>query len=151
MKKSKFKGEHTILDTDVCQFSYEDYVEYCEEEGLTADDEHSEAFWDWCYEERDVNYDADMENIKYCKEYKSKVRVNGGLGLWDGKHRLDEVICDSVYDAIEKIMDADYDHIVRAKWHDGIIEVTESHHDGTNYFVITPYDRRKKFSYLYGI
>lgn len=151
MEKDRYKGQHTIVNTDVCQFEYDDYLDYCEDMGDTPDEENSEAYWDWCYEEMGLNFDSDMENIKYCKSYNTKVRLNGSLGLWDGSHKIEEYVFDSVYDAIVKCNSANCDHILRVVWEDGIIKVLVSHHDGTNYFEIHPYDRRKKLPYLYNI
>jgi len=152
MKKPDYKhGRFTILNTDTCQFSYEDYVDYCEQMDETPDTENSIAFWDWCYEETNTNFEADMDNIRFCDKYKVNVTIDGAIGAWDGNHEIEPVICDNVAEAINKCLSGNYDKIVRAYWDNGVIEVSVSHHDGTNCFTIRPTDKRRKLPYLYAV
>lgn len=151
MKKKSFKGEFVILSNDQTNLCYEDYVEFCEDNDVEPDDENSYDFWNWLGEQIDLYFESDLDNIKCCEEYNTQVRLNGRLGLWDGKHDIVETIYNSVYDAIKRICDATFDNTIEVKWVNGKIEVSQSHHDGTNYFEIVPKDRRRKFPYLYSI
>lgn len=146
-------GTFTILDTDICQFTYEDYLEYCEDMGLEPMGDNSGDYFNWCREETDCNVESDLENIKYCKQYNVPVVITGKLGLWDGKHEIEPVYMDSVYDAITKCMDGADD--VKADYVDGEIVVYAYHHDGTNFFRINAVDEEtdevKRLPYLYAI
>ena len=85
MKKIDYKhGTFTILksEIDTDDFDREDYEAYCEDNDIEVGDD--EGFFDWCAEETQANYEADMENIESCKEYNVPVVVTGTLGLWWG-------------------------------------------------------------------
>ena len=136
MKKTNYnKGTYTILTTSDDGFAYEDYLEYCEEYGIEAGEKNSEAFYDWCREEADANYDADLDNIKYCKQYNVPVVITGSCGCWDGRHTIVPVVCESVYDAIIKCFSGSINDI-NVQFSDGAILVDAYHHDGCNSFVI---------------
>ena len=139
---------YTILTTYDDGFTYEDYVEYCEEMGYEPAEEDSEEYYEWVQEEVDCNYESDIDNIKCCKQYNVPVVINGVLGLWDGEHTIVPVEMNSVYDAIEKCIGR-YGEYVKAEYEDGVIYVAVSHHDGTNHFEITA--KEGKLPYLYNI
>ena len=151
MKKTNYnKGTFTILTTFDEGFEYADYVDCCECKGINPKGADSPEFFEWCKKEAWDNYEADLDNIKYCKEYKVPVIITGTLGLWDGRHDITAVICPSVYDAIMKICSGDI-HDVEAKFIDGRIEVNAYHHDGCNCFTINALSAqgKKKAGYEY--
>ena len=139
---------HNILTNRTDGFTYEDYLEYCEDMGITPAEEDSEEYYEWCEDETETNYECDLENIETCKAYKVPVVINGSLGLWDGTHTIAPVECDSVYEAIMKCIGRDIAYI-DAEYEDGVIYVSVSHHDGVNYFEITA--KEGKLPYLYNI
>lgn len=58
--------------------------------------------------------------------------VTGTLGLWDGTHEGGKVIA-GWYDLMNLLEDCDYIKFVDEN---GLLKVTGSHHDGTNYFQV---------------
>jgi hypothetical protein len=104
-------------------------------------------------QETQDNYEADMENIKYCKQYNVPVRIEGTLGLWNGRHDIEPYAKNSVYDAINWCIGRDTQDI-DVFYDDGHIEVQCHHHDGTNTFYIyavSDNNRKKRLPYLYNI
>lgn len=110
-------------------------MEFCEDNDITPGDEDSDEFYEWCREEADNNFEADMENIKACKEYNVPVVVTGRLGLWDGSHEIMPVVFPSVYAAIQQMLDRSI-HDIEVKYDDGEIYVKAYHHDGCNWYFI---------------
>lgn len=138
-KKTDYKhGKFTILtnEVDTDNFFRGDYEEWCEDNGIEAGvgDYFEEGFLDWCADETQANYEADMDNIKHCKEYDVPVVVEGTLGLWWGRPSIEPERFECVADAIEKcIGDCNY---VEVEYNDGVLNVHATHHDGTNCFTI---------------
>ena len=129
------KGSYTILTTSADGFEYEDYLEFCEANGIEPYDEDSDHFFEWCQEESNFNFEADMDNIHSCKQYNVPVLVTGSLGLWDGRHEITAKVFPTVYDAIQAMLGRDIRDI-EAKFEDGAINVWAYHHDGCNSFTI---------------
>ena len=156
-------GKFTILKSDDV-FSYEDYLENCEVNGITPMGKDSNSFFNWCAEEAAVNFDDDMENIKYCKQYNVPVLVSGHLQLWHGNVEIVPKRFESVYDAIQSTIGRG-DVVIEAEWNDGEIIVYVHHHDGTNVFTINALSKKgqekvgdnfnahdiKRLPYLYAI
>ena len=165
MKKTDYKhGKFTILksEIDTDDFTREDYEAYCEDNDLEAGDE--DDFFDWCAEETQANYEADMDDIESCKEYNVPVVVTGTLGLWWGHPEIKPERCESVAYAIHRCITRDIDK-VHAEYNDGVITVDCYHHDGCNSFTIKALSKKgiakqnaeykdydfKRLPYLYAI
>lgn len=159
-KHGKFTLATTQLDAD--DFCREDYEEWCDINNIEPGDE--DAFYEWCREETDMNFEADMDNIETCKEYNVPVLITGHLGLWWGKPEIDAVRCETVIEAVNKCLrSADYGAII--EWEDGAIKVYSYHHDGCNCFTIKALSKKglakqdapykaydtKRLPYLYAI
>ena len=137
MKKSDYEhGKFTILTSqiDPDAFDREDYEEFCEVNDMEPGDEYD--FYNWCAEETQANYEADMENIETCREYNVPVALSGTLGLWWGKPAIKPERYESVADAIHRCMDSSDCHDVLVEYNDGVITVEAYHHDGCNCFTI---------------
>lgn len=166
-KKNSIDYKHgifTIMTTEIDTdgFDRTDYEEWCEDMGIDPGDDSD--FFDWCAEETQTNYEADMENIKSCKQYNVPCIVTGSLGLWDGRHEIRAKRFESVYDAVMACM-GDFDNTTVARYEDGRIGVTVSHHDGRNCFEIVALSKKgiekvgenyakhdtKRLPYLYAI
>ena len=126
-------------------YDYEDYLEYCEMNRLTPGEKESVAFYEWVAEEVSINYESDMENIKYFEPYNVPVILTGTLGLYDGRPEITPRRFDSVHDAIERCFSSSISDI-EVIWEDGTITVYAYHHDGTNIFEINAENR---LPYLY--
>lgn len=130
------KGTFTILTTSTDGFEYGDYVDFCEDNGIEVGEENSDDFYEWCQQETDDNFEDDMDNIKTCKEYNIPVILTGTLGLWWGRPEIKPVVYESVYDAIQAILEGGSIMDIEARFVDGHIEVEAGHHDGCNVFTI---------------
>lgn len=166
MKKIDYKhGTFTILksEVDTDDFAREDYEAYCEDNYLEAGDD--EEFFDWCAEETQANYEADMDNIESCREYNVPVVVTGTLGLWWGNPEIVPQRFDSVADAIHSCIERSDSNDVLVEFNNGVITVDCYHHDGCNCFSIRALSKKgiakqcaeykeydfKRLPYLYAI
>lgn len=160
------KGTYTLVNSmfDQSDFYYEDYVEDCEVNGIKPKPKDSHAYYEWCRDTAYENYEADMDNIAHCKAYQLPVVITGSLGLWWGKPEIEPVVCDSVYEAVQKCIGNDAVE-VKVEWSDGVINVEAYHHDGCNCFTIKALSKKgekkvgsdykphdfKQLPYLYAI
>ena len=170
MEKTDYKhGTFTILksEIDTDDFAREDYIAYCEDNDLEVGvgDYFEEGFFDWCAEETQANYEADMDNIEHCKEYNVPVVVTGTLGLWWGHPEIKPERYESVADAIHDCMERSDCNDVLVEYNDGVITVEAYHHDGCNSFTIKALSKKgiakqfaeykdhdfKRLPYLYAI
>jgi len=170
MEKIDYKhGKFTILksEVDTDDFSREDYIDFCEENGIEdgVGDYFEEGFFNWCAEETKANYEADMDNIESCSEYNVPVVVTGTLGLWWGRPEIKPERFESVADAIHDCIERSDSHDVFAEYNNGVITVDCYHHDGCNSFTIKALSKKgiakqyaeykehdfKRLPYLYAI
>lgn len=128
-------------------YDYEDYLEFCEINRLTPGKKESAEFYKWVCEEVSINYESDMENIKFCDEYNVPVVVTGTLGLYDGRCEIIPIRFDSVHDAIESCFRGSIQD-VEVIWEDGSITMYAYHHDGTNIYEINA-ENGESLPYLY--
>ena len=63
-------------------------------------------------------------------------KIEGTLGLWDGKHEIEPVFEDTVSQAVKRCL-GDCPDIVIEKTENNKLEITTLHHDGRNSFTIT--------------
>ena len=141
MEKTDYKhGKFTILTSaiDFDAFDEEDYIDFCEANDIEAGvgDYFDEGFRDWCAEETQANYEADICNIETCREYNVPVVLTGTLGLWWGHPEIKPERFENVADAIRRCIDGSDGHEVFVEYNDGVINVEAYHHDGCNCFTI---------------
>lgn len=170
MKKTDYKhGKFTILtsEIDFDAFDREDYIDFCEANDIEAGDDgyFEEGFRDWCADETQANYEADMDNIESCAEYNVPVLLTGTLGLWWGKPTIKPERFKSVADAIHRCINGSDCGEVFVEYNDGVITVEAYHHDGCNCFTIKALSKKgiakqyaeykdhdfKRLPYLYAI
>lgn len=142
----------TIYDSrDV--LTYDEYLEYCEDNGIEPKGENSNDFWNWVSETNDMYWDDMIENMK-CSRLDTPLMITGTLGLWTGRHDIKPVLIESedygkkfsdgtvgyhnpsiLKAVLRTVTSSDYlDIDICCK--DGYIEVNCHHHDGTNSFAI---------------
>jgi hypothetical protein len=143
-----------LLDTRNSEYLYEDYVDYCESNGLEVHEPFSQDYWDWVAMEIEADYDCRMSCIDSNVDANDVFAITGCLGLWDGKKTICPVMVESMAEgyrvngeykrtyrsglrlAIDKCLnDIEY-YTVEYDSERGCVEVTASHHDGTNCFEI---------------
>lgn len=123
---------YPLLDTSVCQFTYDDYCDYCEDMGIEPAADGSSEFWDWCYDEAKVNYDSDLESLA-CSAIRDRwFLITGTLGLWWGHPEIHPVLIKGILPAIRKCFGSCDDLDAELNIKEGVINVCSHHHDGTN-------------------
>ena len=120
-------------------YTYSDYKEWCEDNGVEAGNEWSWDYLNWKADQVEVDYEDLIENIKYSKN-NGRCIISGSLGLWWGSPQIAEVVCESLVDAIKKCNRNDYLEVYESD--EGYVEVHSIHHDGTNVFTIRPVNGR---------
>lgn len=135
--KDSKEYENWVAEENNGEWDYDSFVEaLCEEYDIErVPDEDSREFWDWASDERDAIYETDRDNIEGCKVYNVPVVITGALGLWDGRHSIVPVRCESVIDAIDRC-NSDSILDIKVVFNEGHLEVYAGHHDGTNCFEI---------------
>lgn len=138
------KKKHMLLSTDIFNYTYQDYLDWCDECDVPEDrrfgehDEGGHLFNQWRDEQVKQDIDCDYENMKYSKYANRKFIITGHLGLWDGKKEVISDVTVGLVDAIKKCVDNgdiwDYDVFINDD--ENYITVHAKHHDGTNVFEI---------------
>lgn len=137
MNKTAKKEVYNLVTTRCDQFEYSDYLEWCEMNDIEPDKEGSSAYWDWCAEEAQLNYDCDMDNLMYSEIKDRMFLIEGALGLWWGRPTIQPVLVEGIVPAIKRCIGRDINDIdAELNTKDGVIYVRASHHDGTNIFTL---------------
>lgn len=137
MKKRRIKGYYTIVDTFNAtemygRESFEDYCSACETDYKAESDDD---WYRWAEDESRMDLDYFRENIRYSKECRSSVIVEGSLGLWWGRPQIEQRFFFNIEDAIDACIDGAYDVIIKKAGNR--LEVTNRHHDGSDEYTIT--------------
>ena len=123
---------HTILTNDWTLITRDEYEDWCADCG---DIEPTDSgYYEFAVDETECNMDSDMYEIRH--NYNFPVVVEGRLGLWWGKPEIEPKRFESVESAIRACVGND-DCVFSVDWVDGVLEVSVSHHDGTNHFTIS--------------
>ena len=133
--------KHCLIDT-YCDggYTYEDYVENCEINGIEPDTEGRMAYWEWIGEQFENDWDDLLDNIKYSKNNgKCMVFRWGKRG---GYKEYEPKIFDSLVEAFEFLGKEGYDAI-QAWETNSEIEVHGLDHDGTGIYCIRPMNNRR--------
>lgn len=135
---------HIVLSTDIFNYTYNDYLEWCnecdipEEQRFGEDEDGGHLFNEWRHEQAEQDIDCDCENIR-CSEYENRhYMVTGSLGLWDGSHKVRPRVCyglvNTIMSCTEKQGIEDFDVFINEG--EDCITVHAKHHDGTNVYEI---------------
>ena len=121
--------------------SYDSYVEYCKDcLECEPSGENSEGYWNYVSHMNEMEYDSMRENMTYSEQCQCPVIITGELGLWNGKHEIYPMHCNTLYDAILRCSrNADS---VKVEYQDGAVRVYSYHHDGCNVFMIHKLSKR---------
>lgn len=113
---------------------YDSYVEECRDNGIEPRDMDSHEFLQWAVEDSQNMVEDDLGNLRCSPALKGVWCITGTLGLWDGRHEVSPVFCESVTDAITLCRRTADDHHLTVSHDEGLIRVDVTHHDGTNSF-----------------
>lgn len=129
------KKEVTLFSNDYNYSElYREYLDYCEDNGIEPQEDGSREYWDWVSEMERIYWEDLMDNLKYSKYSNNPVVVCGRLGLWNGSPEIEPKRFDNIIDAIMACCsNCDY---ITIKQYYSTIQVSASHHDGTNNFDI---------------
>lgn len=124
-----------LLTSDPTSLTYDDYLDWCENNEVEPQDENSNSFYEWCGEEAYMIYNDERDNLSYSKLANRMFLVDGTLGLWWGKPAIVPQVCRGLLETIDKCIGNDIDNIdVKADFENGLLVVYAYHHDGTNVF-----------------
>lgn len=122
-----------LIDSDT-EFNYEDYVQYCDDEGIEPAAEDSDEHRRWEETQRQAYYEDDLANCRASSILgKARFFLTGVLGLWNGRKEIVPVIYDD-FDAMMRDVIGNDQCTLRATYDTRCITFTVSHHDGTNVF-----------------
>ena len=136
MKQTRKLIKNCVLCDSQAEYSYEDYCEYCEDNGIEPKGEDSDSYWDYVSDMRDIDLDCFKDNMEYSKFKGQPCMITGSLGLWHGNPTIVPVLCDDIMEAIEKCLNNNFAFEYDIVLNDGHIDVNIHHHDGTNCFEI---------------
>ena len=136
MKKQLVKT--TLFDSlsYYTNFSYDEYVDMCEECNWDCHEEDSEGYWEDLATLTEQDWDTFKDNMAYSKFKGQKCMIIGSLGLWHGNHTIVPVLCNDIMEAIERCLDCSSQIECEIILENGHVEVRVHHHDGTNCFEI---------------
>ena len=128
----------TLIDTiENNGLTYEDYIEFCEDNDMTPYCEDSSEFYEWARETAMYDWDDFLDGLKYNRKSHIPCKVDGTLGLWNCHPSVGETFR-TLRDAILACAGDCAD--IKVCYDKGLIRVTGYHHDGTNTFSIRQAD-----------
>ena len=139
MKRNK-KEIHYLNTYCEGDYSYQDYINWCEEQEKEPAEEGSQQYWNWIGQMVQNDVDDFFDNLKYSDCAKQSCVISGTLGLWHGRPGIEPVMTDNLEKAIRRCWDGCQDITVTLR--DGVVHVEAMHHDGTNHFAIRPLTQR---------
>lgn len=142
----------TIYTTDTDNYRYEDYLEYCNDNGIEPVSEDSYDYYEWVSDMIGFDIDDAYANIDAKQDKNTTVVITGTLGLWNGRPDIEPVFVESesvfhhatkqrTYSsaltlAIKKCAEGMNDVECYLDDEAGCVEVIGHHHDGSNHFYI---------------
>lgn len=143
MKREKIIKSCVLYDSAE-EFDYDEYVQFCEDCGIKPAEEYSQDYWDCINRWRDNDWDDFKSNLTYAGANNQPCMIIGSDGLWDGRHEIIPVLCDTIFGAIEKCLNVNSMFEVDIVLTDGHLDVNVHHHDGTNCYEIWLLSERGK-------
>ena len=115
------------------EYTYSDYLEYCDDMGETPAPDNSNTFYNWVADMQSDNFETDLDNCRNSSILaNTKFLVTGKLGLWWGRPTILPEIISDFDEVVERISEDNIE-----AWYDtDCIYITASHHDGTNSFEV---------------
>jgi len=144
MEQTQDNKKHILLSTDIFNYTYQDYLDWCDEcdipedERFGEDEDGGHLFNEWRHEQVEQDIDCDCENMRYSEYANRSFVITGHLGLWDGKHEIIPAVHNGLVDTIMKCTEGNdiWDYDVFINDDEDYITIHAKHHDGTNVFLI---------------
>ena len=130
-KKEK-KAIFNILTncTDGWGDCYDDYLEWCETNGIEPAEKNSSEYWNWVYEQVDEVIECDLINMEYSKIKDRLFVITGAIQLWNGRRTIKPVFMRGLVDVIKKIWGSGDRHfLIELDTKEGIITSRLWSHD----------------------
>ena len=115
----KYRDEHSIPYTKLDNWEYDDWM--------------AQEDFEMLVHELDEAKDA-TEARRF-----AKVKIDGNLGLWDGRHKIRPEEEDSWKEAIDRCLGRDIEDFEIYQAGNWTVYIDAHHHDGTNHFKLTCY------------
>ena len=132
------KGGTARLFSTENEFSYEDYLDNCEANGITSPgDEDSLGFHEWCLDTARMYYEDDLTRCRESGNLKRRFVVTGTLGLWWGHPVVGPEMCEDFDGMLSQVVTKDIID-VEAVYDTRRIRIVCKHHDGENVFDVYP-------------
>jgi len=116
------------------EFSYSDYVEYCDGNGIEPEAEDSSAFHAWCEDQAAIDFQEDLDQLMASPYVQRPILITGTIGCWDGRLHIVPEIEDSFEKAYRRCLDGSDD--VTLRYNRRGIHMEGTHHDGMNIFMM---------------
>lgn len=135
MEKRKIIKDCILYDSQ-SEWDYNDYLQYCDDMDIEPVEEGSHEWYEFNSEQNQRDWDDFRDNLTCSGTNNQPCMITGSSGLWDGRHEIIPVLCDTIMDAIDKCLGGNYAYEVEIILTDGHIEIHKHHHDGTNCYEI---------------
>lgn len=145
MKKMEYYNSELVYTNE----TYIDYLDWCEMNEFEPKDEGSQDYYDYQMMVAEDYWQDFNTNLKYSDYKDCEVKIEGSLGLWDGRHQIKSVKLPLV-EAIKKcIGNADGCNVFVKRNGSKTLHIESYHHDGTNLFTLKFTDKSINPDYLY--
>ena len=135
MKKKQFVLIESSLTGMDNTYSYENYVEYCNETEQEPSERDSEDYNNWVHDMVDLDFDDFFANLKYSTEEKNggHYMITADLGRWYGRRSgYKDKIYNSISEAIKDALSCSDYWDYKVEFDNGVVVVYGYHHDGTD-------------------
>ena len=133
MARKKHNVKCNLYDSRY-EYSYEDYLDYCEANDIVAREKYSIHFYEWWEMMIGWDWENFKDNMEYSPYANIPCMITGSIGKWNGTFDIKPEKEDNLMAAIIRCYGECND--IEVNLQDGHIEVLAMHHDGTNRFEI---------------
>lgn len=126
-----------VLYDSASGVDYSDYVEWCEMNDCEPMGEESEEYYDFVERVHEYDWDDLLSNIEYSEVNDYDWLITGWVGTWQGDRDIYPTIEPNLIQAIESCIGRGICE-VRVTKESNSVKVRITHHDGRNYFELTP-------------
>jgi hypothetical protein len=130
------KNEQVLYDS-ASQVDYVDYVEWCEMNDCEPMGEESSDYYDYVHRVQEWDWEDLLSNLEYSEANDYEWLITGWVGTWQGDRDIYPTIEPNLIKAIESCIGRGMCE-VRVTKESNSVKVRISHHDGRNYFELTP-------------
>ena len=107
--ENKDNKKHVLLSNDIFNYTYQDYIDWCDEcdipedERFGEDEDGGHLFNEWRHEQVEQDIDCDLDNMAYSNIKDRMFVITGAIQLWNGRPTIKPVFMRGLVDVIKKI------------------------------------------------